>query len=66
MIYYTVLGEVIYYETNIIFRMSDEKISQLYHETWTAQKLYEANIQSLTADLNAAWIDADKKQESRI
>ena len=36
---------------------------KVHHRIWTAQTLYEANIQCLTTDLNVAWIDADEKQE---
>ena len=44
--------------------MAHERILQLEHEIRVAHRLHEANIQSLTADLNAAFIDADKKKES--
>ena len=43
--------------------MAHERILQLEHEIRVAHRLHEANIQSLTADLNAAFIDADKKKE---
>ena len=60
------LLNAIYYESISalhVFRMAHERILHLEHEIRVAHRLHEANIQSLTADLNAAFIDADKKKE---
>ena len=43
--------------------MASDEILQLQHQMRMQQRLYEANIKSLTADLNAAYIDVDRKQE---